>query len=107
MAETLEWRSGLALKPLEARGFYAIIVAATVIGAGKDFAPIDPIKALFWCAVINGVVAVPIMVVMMLLVARPEAMGLFAVSTRLKWLGWAATATMALAVALLLYTSYA
>jgi NRAMP (natural resistance-associated macrophage protein)-like metal ion transporter len=107
VAETLEWRSGLALKPLEARGFYAIIVAATVIGAGIDFAPIDPIKALFWSAVINGVVAVPIMAVMMLLASRPEAMGPFVVSTRLKRLGWAATATMALAVALLLYTSYA
>jgi NRAMP (natural resistance-associated macrophage protein)-like metal ion transporter len=107
VAETLEWRSGLALKPLEARGFYAIIVAATVIGAGIDFAPIDPIKALFWCAVINGVVAVPIMAVMMLLAARPEAMGPFVASRRLKRLGWAATAIMALAVALLLYTSYA
>ncbi|MGA7984768.1 MAG: Nramp family divalent metal transporter [Burkholderiales bacterium] len=107
VAETLEWRSGLALKPLEARGFYAIIVAATVIGAGIDFAPIDPIKALFWSAVINGVVAVPIMAVMMLLASRPEAMGPFVVSKRLKRLGWAATATMALAVALLLYTSYA
>jgi NRAMP (natural resistance-associated macrophage protein)-like metal ion transporter len=107
VAETLEWRSGLALKPLEARGFYAIIVAATVIGAGIDFAPIDPIKALFWSAVINGVVAVPIMAVMMLLASRPEAMGPFVVGKRLKHLGWAATATMALAVALLLYTSYA
>ncbi len=107
VAETLEWRSGLALKPLEARGFYAIIVAAIVIGAGIDFAPIDPIKALFWSAVINGVVAVPIMAVMMLLASRPEAMGPFVISRRLKRLGWAATATMALAVALLVYASYA
>ena len=94
-------------KPLEARGFYAIIVAAIVIGAGIDFAPIDPIKALFWSAVINGVVAVPIMAVMMLLASRPEAMGPFVISRRLKRLGWAATATMALAVALLVYASYA
>jgi Mn2+/Fe2+ NRAMP family transporter len=107
VAETLEWRSGLALKPLEARGFYAIIVAAIVIGAGIDFAPIDPIKALFWSAVINGVVAVPIMAVMMLLASRPEAMGPFVISRRLKWLGWGATGTMALAVALLVYASYA
>jgi NRAMP (natural resistance-associated macrophage protein)-like metal ion transporter len=107
VAETLEWRSGLALKPLEARGFYAIIVAAVVIGAGIDFAPIDPIKALFWSAVINGVVAVPIMAVMMLLASRREAMGPFVISKRLKRLGWAATVTMAIAVALLVYTSYA
>jgi Mn2+/Fe2+ NRAMP family transporter len=106
VAETLQWRSGLAFKPLEARGFYAIIVAAIVIGAGIDFAPLDPIKALFWSAVINGVVALPIMIVMMLLVSRREVMGPFVVSRRLKHLGWLATGTMGLAIALLLYTSY-
>ena len=107
VAETLQWRSGLALKPLEARGFYAIIVAAIVIGAVIDFAPIDPIKALFWSAVINGIVALPIMVVMMLLASRREAMGPFVVSRRLKRLGWFATCTMGAMVILLLYTSYA
>ena len=107
VAETLQWRSGLALKPLEARGFYAIIVAAIVIGVGIDFAPLDPIKALFWSAVINGIVALPIMVVMMLLASRREAMGPFVVSRRLKRLGWFATCTMGAMVILLLYTSYA
>ncbi len=107
VAETLQWRSGLALKPLEARGFYAIIVAAIVIGAVIDFAPIDPIKALFWSAVINGIVALPIMVVMMLLASRREAMGPFVISRRLKRLGWFATCTMGAMVVLLLYTSYA
>jgi len=105
-AETLQWRSGLALKPLEARGFYAIIVAAILIGAGIDFAPLDPVKALFWSAVINGIVALPIMIVMMLLAARREAMGPFVISPRLKRLGWLATFTMGTAIALLLYTSY-
>ncbi len=107
VAETLQWRTGLALKPLEARGFYAIIVAAIVIGAGIDFAPLDPIKALFWSAVINGIVALPIMIVMMLLASRREAMGPFVVSPRLKHLGWLATVTMGAVIALLLYTSYA
>jgi len=106
-AETLQWRSGLALKPLEARGFYAIIVAAIVIGIGIDFAPLDPVKALFWSAVINGIVALPIMIVMMLLASRREAMGPFVVSRRLKQLGWLATGTMGMVIALLLYTSYA
>jgi Mn2+/Fe2+ NRAMP family transporter len=107
VAETLQWRTGLALKPLEARGFYAIIVAAIVIGVVIDFAPLDPIKALFWSAVINGIVALPIMVVMMLLASRREAMGPFVVSRRLKRLGWIATCTMGAMVILLLYTSYA
>jgi len=106
VAETFEWRKGLALKPLEARGFYAIIVAATLIGVSIDFTPIDPIKALFWSAVINGVIAVPIMAVMMLLAAKPEVMGPFVIRRRLKRLGWLATALMAVAVLLLVAMSF-
>ncbi len=105
VAETFEWRKGLALKPLEARGFYAIIVAATLIGVSIDFTPIDPIKALFWSAVINGVIAVPIMAVMMLLAAKPAVMGPFVIRRRLKRLGWLATALMAVAVLLLVAMS--
>jgi Mn2+/Fe2+ NRAMP family transporter len=63
-----------------------------------DFTPIDPIKALFWSAVINGVIAVPIMAVMMLLADDPKVMGPFVVTRRLKTLGWLATSTMAAAV---------
>ncbi len=105
VAEAFDWRAGLWYKPMEARGFYFIIVVATLIGALIDFSPIDPIKALYWAAVINGVVALPIMAVMMLLAARPEAMGSHVVSPRLKLMGWAATAVMGLAVGLLVYTS--
>jgi NRAMP (natural resistance-associated macrophage protein)-like metal ion transporter len=106
VAEAFEWRKGLALKPLEARGFYAIIVAATLIGVSIDFTPIDPIKALFWSAVINGVLAVPIMGVMVLLAARPAVMGPFVISRRLKSLGWLTTGLMAFAVALLIALSW-
>src|SRR6185369_15928479 len=74
VAETFEWKSGLDLKLLEAREFYAIIALATLGGVALDFTPIDPIKGLFWSAVINGVIAVPIMVVMMLLADDPEVM---------------------------------
>ncbi len=105
VAEAFEWRKGLALKPLEARGFYAIIVAATLIGVSIDFTPIDPIKALFWSAVINGVLAVPIMGVMLMLAARPAVMGPFVIGRRLKALGWLATALMAFAVLLLIVLS--
>src|SRR5262249_34014167 len=67
VAETFEWKSGLDLELLEAREFYAIVALATLGGVALDFTPIDPFKALFWTAVLNGVIAVPIMVVMMLL----------------------------------------
>ena len=98
VAETFEWKTGLDLKLLEAREFYAIITFATLGGVLLDFTPIDPIKALFWSAVVNGVIAVPIMVVMMLLADDPKVMGAFTVTRRLKMLGWLATWTMAAAV---------
>jgi len=69
-----------------------------------DFSPINPIQALFWAAVINGVIAVPIMVVMMLLADDPKVMGSFVVTRRLKALGWLATGTMAAAVVAMIAT---
>ena len=104
VAESFEWRRGLDLKLLEAREFYAIIAFATLGGVALDFSPIDPIRALFWSAVINGVIAVPIMVVMMLLADDPKVMGSFTVTRRLKALGWLATGTMAAAVAAMFAT---
>ena len=105
VAETFEWKSGLDLKLLEAREFYGIIALATLGGVALDFTPIDPIKARFWSAVINGVIAVPIMVVMMLLADDPKVMGPFVVTRRLKALGWLATWTMAAAVVAMFVTS--
>jgi NRAMP (natural resistance-associated macrophage protein)-like metal ion transporter len=105
VAETFEWKSGLDLKLLEAREFYAIIALATLGGVAVDFTPIDPIKALFWSAVMNGVIAVPIMVVMMLLADDPQVMGPFVVTRRLKALGWLATWTMAAAVVAMFVTA--
>ena len=98
VTEAFEWKSGLDLRLLEAREFYGIIAFATLGGVLLDFTPIDPIRALFWSAVINGVIAVPIMVVMMLLADDPRVMGAFTVTRRLKALGWLATWTMAAAV---------
>ncbi len=105
MAETFDWKRGLDLKLGEAREFYAIIALATLGGVALDFTPIDPIKALFWSAVVNGVIAVPIMVVMMLLADDPEVMGPFVVTRRLKALGWLATWTMAAAVVAMFVTA--
>ena len=98
VAESFKWHIGLGRPPLEAQGFYLILIIATLLGVALNFTSIDPIKALFWSAVINGVIAVPIMAVMMLLAARPDVMGQFVVSTRLRILGWIATGVMGLAV---------
>ena len=71
---------------------------ATVGGVALNFTDLDPIKALYWSAVINGVIALPIMVVMMLLGTNPRVMGRFVIGRRLRWLGWLATLVMAIAV---------
>ena len=97
MGEAFGWHVGLARKFQRAKAFYATIAVAVVVGAALNFTPIDPVKALFWSAVINGVVAVPVMVMMMLLTARPKVMGRFTISLGLKVVGWAATAVMAAA----------
>jgi NRAMP (natural resistance-associated macrophage protein)-like metal ion transporter len=99
VGEALGWHVGLARRPRRARGFYAVIAGATLVGAALNFTPIDPIKALFWSAVINGVVAVPVMGMMMLLASRADVMGRFTLPRGLKLIGWTATAVMAAAAA--------
>jgi len=98
MAGTFEWKNSLELAPKLAKRFYGIIILATVVGLALDFTSIDPIKALFWSAVINGVTSVPIMVLMMKMASNPSIMGKFAISGRLRVVGWLATAVMAVAV---------
>jgi NRAMP (natural resistance-associated macrophage protein)-like metal ion transporter len=102
VAETFRWKHGLDLKPHQARGFYAIVAVATAGGVLLNFIGIDPIRALVWAAVINGVAAVPIMAVMMLLATDSRVLGKFAVRSWLKVAGWLAMATMAAAVAAML-----
>ena len=97
LGETLGWPVGLARQWYQARAFYGTIAVATLIGTIMNFLPIDPIKALFWSAVINGVVAVPIMAIMMLIATRKRVMGEFCLSPRLRFMGWLSTAAMALA----------
>ena len=97
LGETFGWHVGLARKAKRAKAFYGAIAVATLIGVGLNFSPIDPIKALFWSAVINGVVAVPVMALMMHLSSHRAAMGDFKLHTGLKIVGWAATAVMAAA----------
>jgi NRAMP (natural resistance-associated macrophage protein)-like metal ion transporter len=104
VAEAFDWRIGLGRRVMKARGFYAILTTATLLGVALNFTPIDPIQALFWSAVINGVIAVPIMVIVMLLSGRTDVMGKFVVKGPLRLLGWAATAIMAVAVILMFAT---
>ena len=98
MAGAFGWKKGLEHKPQVAKRFYSIIAVSTLIGIGLGFAPIDPIKALYWSAVINGVISVPIMLIMMLMASRRDVMGPFVINIKLKWLGWLATLAMAVAV---------
>ncbi len=97
VGEALKWRVGLAQRPGRAPAFYCAIALATLIGASLNFTPLDPIKALFWSAVINGVAAVPIMVMIMLMASRDKVMGQFTLRPLLKAFGWLATAVMSVA----------
>jgi Mn2+/Fe2+ NRAMP family transporter len=97
VGEACKWPVGLARRPLAAKAFYGTIALATLVGAAINFSPINPIKALFWSAVINGVVAVPVMATMMLITTNPKIMGRFTITGPLRTIGWAATLTMAAA----------
>ena len=99
VGEALGWPTGLARLPNEAKAFYGTIAIATLLGIAINFVHIDPIKALYWSAVINGVIAVPLMAVMMLMAAREDVMGKFTLPRALVALGWLATAAMAATVA--------
>lgn len=94
LSEAMGWNSGLERKPADARGFYAVIAVSVLAGLGIQYSPISPMKALFWSAVINGVVAVPLMIVIILLVTNKSVMGRFTASRPLIILGWIATAVM-------------
>ena len=104
IAGARHWRNSLELHLSGAKKFYGIIIGSTGIGALLCFTAIDPIKALYWSAVLNGVISVPIMVLMMLLASRRSVMGKLVASRRLKLAGWLCTGAMALAVAAMFAT---
>jgi len=102
LGESFSWRVGLAQVPHRAKAFYAAIAVATALGCGLNFTPINPIRALYWSAVLNGMVAVPVMASMMWLSMRPAVMGPFVLRSTLRLLGWTATLAMGCAVLALL-----
>jgi Mn2+/Fe2+ NRAMP family transporter len=104
LGEALGWTTGLDRKPLDAKAFYGTIAVSTLIGILINFVGLDPIKALFWSAVINGVVAVPLMVIIMFMAVRRDVMGRFVLPRALWAMGWLCTGVMAVAVGLMFAT---
>lgn len=94
LSEAMGWKSGLERKASDARGFYGVIAVSVLAGLAIQYSPINPMKALFWSAVINGVVAVPLMIVIILLVSKKSVMGKFTASRLTIALGWIATVVM-------------
>ena len=98
IGEGRKWTVGLARKPREAAAFYGVLALSAGIGILLNFTPISPISALYWSAVINGVLAVPVMVLLMIMVRRHDVMKRFTIDGPLYWLGWLSTVAMAVCV---------
>ena len=99
LGEARRWPVGLARTPRQAKAFYAALAAATLLGVGENFLHIPPLKALVWVAVLNGIVAAPVMVLLMLMSVRHAVMGQFRIGPASRVIGWAATGVMAVASA--------
>ena len=97
VSEMLGWAGSLDARPNDARAFYATIAVATLLGAALNFIGLDPVRSLYWAAVINGVLAAPLMAVMMLIVRNPRVMGRLTLSWSMTLWGWTATAVVAAA----------
>ncbi|HET8995482.1 MAG TPA: divalent metal cation transporter [Acetobacteraceae bacterium] len=104
LGEALDWPTGLGRRPLDAKAFYGTIVVSTLLGVAINFTQVDPIKALFWTAVLNGVISVPLMVVMMVMARDPKVMGRFVLPRPLWAMGWICTLAMLAAVGIMFIT---
>jgi NRAMP (natural resistance-associated macrophage protein)-like metal ion transporter len=104
IGEALDWPTGLGRLPRDARAFYGAIAASTLVGTTINFVGVDPIKALIYAAVLNGVVAVPLMVIMMIMAMQPKVMHHFTLPRGLWAMGWLCTAVMAIAVVVMFAT---
>jgi Mn2+/Fe2+ NRAMP family transporter len=104
VGEALDFHGSLEDKPSHAKRFYGVLIFATLLGMLLIYVGLNPIRALFWSAVINGIISAPIMIVIMLMASRPRIMGKFTISKIWRWLGWGATAVMLIAVILFFLT---
>jgi len=94
LGEALKWDVSLERKPGDAKKFYGAIAVCTLLGMLLNFTSLSPMKALFWAAAINGIAAVPLMIVIMIVASSRETMGKFALSPYLKFVGWLAAVLM-------------
>jgi len=94
LSEAFKWREGLDMRLFQAKAFYATIAVATMAGVGLNFTPLDPVRALYWSAVVNGVLAAPVMAVLMLIAGNGRIMGRLTASRTMLISGWIATALM-------------
>jgi NRAMP (natural resistance-associated macrophage protein)-like metal ion transporter len=106
VGEALDWRVGLGRLPREAKAFYGTLAGATLLGAAINFTAIDPIKALYWAAIVNGIVAVPLMFVMMHMSSARKIMGPLVIPRNLKFLGWLSTIVMSIVVIAMFVTMF-
>jgi len=104
LGEALGWPTGLERQPLDAKAFYAAIAVSTLVGIFINFVDLDPVRALFWSAVLNGIVAVPLMMVIMIMAMQRKVMGQFTLPWQLSALGWVCTAAMTIAVVIMFAT---
>lgn len=102
VGETLGWTVGLGRRAMEARAFYGMIALATLLGTAIVFSPLDPMKALFWSSVINGVIATPMIAALVAVSSRREVMGSLVLSGPLRVMGWLTAVMMAAATVAML-----
>ncbi len=95
VSETFGWVEGLNRRPKEAKAFYGVIALATAGGVAISLSPVDPVRALYWSAVINGLLSAPLMAVMMLIATNRRVMGRLTLPLPMVLSGWLATAVMA------------
>ena len=94
LSETFKWQEGLDRRLFQAKAFYSAISVATMAGVGLTFTALDPVRALYWSAVVNGVLAAPVMAVMMLIAGNGRIMGRLTISRTMLAFGWVATILM-------------
>lgn len=106
-AEAAHWRGSLEVQPPRAIGFYSVMAFAMALGLALDFAGFDAVKMLFWSAVGNGVLAPPLVILVVLLTSNAEVMGEHRNGPVLRWLGWICAAVMIVATVVMFVTAYA
>ena len=106
IGEVLRWPVGLSREPLDAKAFYGTLAAATALGAAINLTGVDPIRALFWSAVVNGVVAAPLLALTVLVASRREAMGDFTIGPTLRAAGWGTVALLAVSACAMVFLAF-